>query len=216
MKTDTQLQTDIMEELKFEPSINAAQIGVAVKDGIVTLSGQVHNYSEKMDTERAALRVSGVKALVIEIEISLLDISKRTDADIARAAENILEWSTFLPNNSVKLIVEDGWISLSGAVDWQYQREASVDSIRHLMGVTGVINDITIKSRVNSSVVKSAIEAALKRRASCETQEIIVNVQGDEVVLSGKVHNWSERDLAIHSAWCVSGVRNVEDKMTFA
>jgi osmotically-inducible protein OsmY len=216
MKTDTQLQTDVIDELNFEPSINAAQIGVVAKDGIVTLSGHVHSYSEKWNAERAALRVSGVKALAIEIEVNLLGLSKRTDTDIARAAENVLSWTTFLPNKSVQLIVEDGWITLSGEVEWEYQRAASVDAVRHLTGVTGVSDNITIKAQVNSTVVKSDIEASLKRRASREADEINVSVHGAVVVLTGKVHSWSERDLATHSAWCSPGVRNVEDKMTFA
>jgi osmotically-inducible protein OsmY len=157
-----------------------------------------------------------VKALAVELEVSLLGISQRTDADIARAAENVMEWTTYLPNKSVKLMVEDGWITLSGEVDWEYQRESTVDSVRHLMGVTGVSDFITIKPLVDKSVVKSDIEAALKRRANRDAQEIIVSVHGAEVVLSGKVHSWSERDLATHSAWCSPGVRNVEDKMTLA
>jgi len=213
MKTDTQLQTDILAELNFEPSINAAQIGVEVKDGIATLSGRVNSYSEKWNAEQAAQRVSGVKALAIEIEVILQGLSVLNDADIARSVKNILDWTIFLPKDAVKLIVEDGWITLSGEVDWEYQREATVETVRYLMGVTGVSNNISIKPKVTSSIVKVDIEAALKRRASRDAQEIVVEVEGSNVILSGKVHSWSERELATHSAWCTPGVHNVKDKM---
>ncbi|GAB6140572.1 BON domain-containing protein [Methylosoma difficile] len=216
MKSDTQLQTDVIDELNFEPSINAAQIGVVAKNGIVTLSGCVNTYSEKWNAERATLRVSGVKALAVEMEVTLLGLSKRTDTDIARAAESVLEWTSFLPNKSVKLMVEDGWITISGEVDWDYQREAAADAVRYLMGVTGVSNNVTIKAKVASEVIKTDIEAALKRRASRDAQAIVVEVQGNNVTLSGKVHSWSERDLATHSAWCSPGVHNVKDKMVIS
>lgn len=216
VKTDAQLQKDIIAELNWEPSVNAAQIGVEVKDGIVTLAGHVSSYAEKWDAERAAQRVYGVKALAIEMDVTLPGSSKRNDVDIARSAENVLEWMTYLPEGSVKLKVESGWVTLSGELDWEYQRQAAANSVRYLMGVTGVSDQIVIKPKVSLSAVKSDIEAALKRRAHIDAQQITVKVQGADVTLTGTVHSWSERDLARHSAWSTPGVRNVVDNMTVA
>jgi len=215
MKTDTQLQQDVTAELKWEPSVNAAQIGVEVKDGIVTLAGHVGTYAEKYDAERAAQRVSGVKALAVEMDVKLAGSSKRTDADIARAVENVLQWTTYLPKDHVKVMVEAGWVTLTGEVDWEYQRQSATAAVRYLLGVTGVSDQILIKKpKVSSSAVKSDIEAALKRRATVDAQKISVEVHGADVTLTGKVHSWSERDLARNTAWGTSGVQNVKDNMT--
>ena len=214
MKTDSQLQQDVIAELKWEPSVNAAQIGVEVKDGIVTLAGHVGSYAEKWDAERAAQRVSGVKALAIEMDVKLDGSSKRIDADIARSAQNALQWMTYLPKDSVKVMVEDGWITLSGEVEWEYQRQTAAGAVRYLMGVKGVSQNIAIKTKVSLSAIKSDIEAALKRRAHDDAQQIAVEVRGADVTLTGKVHSWSERDLATHSAWGTPGVRNVVNNIT--
>lgn len=216
MKTDAQLQQDVIAELEWEPSVNAAQIGVEVKEGIVTLAGHVNSYAGKWNAERAAQRVSGVKALAIEMDVKLAGSSKRNDTDIARSAENVLEWMTSLPEDSVKVMVEGGWITLSGEVDWQFQKQAAADAVRDLMGVTGVSDQIAIKPRVSASIVKSDIEAALKRRAKSDAQKIFVEVEGGDVTLTGTVHSWSERDLARHSAWGAPGVHNVVDNITVA
>ena len=215
MKTDLQLQQDVQAELKWEPSVNAAQIGVEVKDGVVTLAGHVSSYAEKYGAEHAAQRVSGVRALAIEMDVKLLGSSKRSDADIARTVENGLQWATFLPKDHVKVMVENGFVTLSGEVDWEYQRQAATGAVRYLMGVTGVSDQIVIKKpKVSSSAVKSDIEAALKRRATADAQKISVEVHGADVTLTGKVHSWSERDLARNSAWGTSGVQSVTDNMT--
>ena len=214
MKTDSQLQQDVIAELKWEPSVNAAQIGVEVKDGIVTLAGHVDSYAEKWDAERAAQRVSGVKALAIDMDVKLAGSSKRNDTDIAGSAENALQWMTYLPKDSVKVMVEGGWITLSGEVDWEYQRQTAAGAVRYLVGVTGVSNQIAIKPKVSVSVVKSDIEAALKRRAQADAKKISVEVRGADVTLTGTVHSWSERDLATHSAWGTPGVHNVVNNIT--
>jgi len=216
MKTDTQLQQDVLAELKWDPSVVAPQIGVEVKDGIVTLAGEVSSYSEKWSAERAAQRVSGVKGLVIQLEVELSQFGKRTDADIARSAENVLGWTINLPKDSVKVMVEKGWITLTGNVDWQYQKEAATTALRDLAGVCGVSDEIAIKPKLSSTVVKSDIEAALKRRAQSDAQKITVEVNGSGVTLSGTVHSWSERELARDSAWGSAGVRSVLDKITIA
>lgn len=216
MKTDTALQLDVIAELKWEPSVNAAHVGVEVKDGVVTLAGHVDTYAEKWDAERAAQRVSGVKAIAIEMDVKLSGSNKRTDADIARSAANILEWTTSVPKDSVKVKVEGGWLTLSGQVEWEYQRQSAADGVRYLMGVTGISDQIVIKPKVSSEAVRSDIEAALKRRAQKDSRQISVSVIGHEVTLGGSVHSWSEKDLATHSAWGTPGVRSVVDKMTVA
>ena len=213
MKTDAQLQHDVMEELKWEPAVHAAQIGVEVKDGVVTLAGEVSSYAEKWNAERAAQRVNGVMALAVELTVKLSGLGMRTDTDIARSAENILSWSSSLPADSVKVLVQDGWITLTGDVEWQYQRQGAAASVRHLAGVTGVSNQIGIQPSASASVVKADIEAALKRRAAADANTIAVEVMGTDVTLTGTVHSWAERDLATRSAWGSAGVRRVVDKM---
>jgi len=216
MKTDSQLQQDVSAELKWEPSVHAARIGVEVKDGVVTLAGQVDSYSEKWNAERAAQRVAGVKAMTTELKVHLTGLSKRTDADVAEAVENVLEWTSSLPAGAVKVMVEGGWVTLSGDVDWQYQRQAATDSVRYLLGVTGVSDQIGIKPSVTATAVKSDIEAALKRTSIADAKQISVAVHGSDVTLSGTVHSWDERNTATNSAWGTPGVRNVVDMMTLA
>ena len=213
MKTDKQLQQDVVAELSWEPSINAAQIGVEVKDGIVTLAGHVGSFAEKWEAEVAAQRVAGVKALAIEMEVTLPGASKRLDQDIARTVENVLAWTTYLPAAAVKVVVEKGWVTLSGEVEWEFQKKAVATAVRYLMGVTGVSDHITIKAKPAAGSVKTDIEAAFKRRAQTDANRISVEVHGGDVTLTGNVHSWSERELARHSAWGTPGVRNVVDKL---
>lgn len=214
MKTDAQLQKDVMAELAWEPAVHATQIGVEVTDGVVTLAGEVNSYAEKWNAEQAAQRVSGVMALAVELKVKLTEFSHRTDADIARSAENVLSWASALPADAVKVLVDGGWVTLSGEVTWQYQRQDAAASVRFLPGVTGVSNQIAIKPAVSAGAVKGDIEAALKRRASADAGTIFVEVHGSDVTLTGTVHSWGERDLAKHSAWGSAGVRAVVDKMT--
>lgn len=214
MKTDSQLQQDVMAELQWEPAVHAAHIGVEVKDGVVTLAGEVGSYGEKLNAERAAQRVSGVRALAVEMTIKLSKLGERSDADIAESARNILGWTSSLPVDAVKVMVEGGWLTLTGDVEWQYQRHDAADSVRHLAGVRGVSNQIAIEPSVSAAVVKSDIEAALQRRATADAKTINVDVQDGSVTLTGIVHSWSERDLATRSAWGTAGVRHVVDKMS--
>jgi len=214
MKTDAALQLHVIAELNWEPSVNAANVGVEVKDGIVTLAGLVDTYAEKRDAERAAQRVSGVKAIAVEMDVKLSGSNQRTDAHIARSTTNVLEWASSVPEDSVKVKVEGGWLTLSGEVEWAYQRQAAPDGVRHLMGVTGISDQILIKPKVSSAAVRTDIEAALKRRAQKDSRQISVSVEGHQVTLGGSAHSWSEKDLATHSAWGTPGVRNVVDKMT--
>jgi len=215
MKTDSQLQKDVIAELAWEPAVNAANIGVEVREGVVTLAGHVSSYAEKLDAERAAQRVCGVRALAIEMNVKLAGLSKRTDSDIASSVENVLQWTTYLPRDHVKVMVEGGWVTLSGEVDRDYQRQAAVGAVRYLMGVTGVSDQIVIKPNITSTAVKADIEAALKRSATIDAHGISVAVEGADVTLSGEVRSWFERDLAKNTAWNTFGVQNVVDNMTF-
>jgi osmotically-inducible protein OsmY len=213
MKSDTQLQQDVMAELSWEPSVHAAQIGVEVKDGVVTLAGQVNSYPEKWNAETAAQRVSGVKALVVNMEVRLPALMQRSDEDIARSVENTLEWMVPKGKDAVKVMVERGQVVLTGEVEWQYQKTAAADVIRHLVGVTGVINQIGLKHQVSRLEVKQEIEAALTRQARADAKKINVEVRGSDVTLTGFVESWAERQSALHAAWSAPSVMNVTDRL---
>jgi osmotically-inducible protein OsmY len=211
------LRQDIIEELDFEPSVNAAHIGVAVDSGVVTLSGHACSYAEKLAAEQAAKRVKGVRAIAQEIEVRYPNDLKTADDEIAKRAVNILAWSAVVPKDAVQVKVQDGWVTLSGKLDWQFQRTAAETEIRRLSGVAGVINSITIKSHVQSADVKRKIEDALKRSAEVEAQSIRVSLLGDgKVALDGEVHDWQERDAVSLAAWSAPGVVSVEDRLTIA
>jgi osmotically-inducible protein OsmY len=214
MKTDIQLQHDVIEELGWDASINAAQIGASVKDGIVTLSGDVASYAEKWDAELATQRVSGVKGTAVQINVKLPGSARRSDTDIARAVENVLQWATYVPQDTVKVLVENGYVTLSGEVQWGYQRKAACRAVRYLMGVTGVADQIAIKPVVSLSAVRADIQAALKRRAIADAQKISVEVRGSDVVLSGTTHSWADSELARHTAWNTPGVQGVIDNIS--
>lgn len=214
MKTDAQLQQDVMAELNWEPAVHAARIGVEVQDGVVTLAGEVGSYSEKWHAEAAAQRVSGVKALAVAMQVKLSVPSQRGDADIAQSCKNILAWTSILPADAIQVMVEGGWLTLTGQVEWQYQRQNAADSLRYLPGVVGLSNQISIKPAASAKLVKSDIEAALQRRATSDAHTISVAVQGGDVTLTGTVHSWAERELATLSAWGSAGVRHVVDQMT--
>lgn len=214
MKTDSELQRDVLDELKWEPSVHASDIGVEAKQGVVTLVGHVGSFIEKWNAERAAQRVSGVKALAVEMEVKLPGSVTRSDADIAQSAKNILDWGSSLPYDSVKVMAEGGWVTLTGQVDWQFQKQAAAENIRFLLGLKGITNQILIKKIVAPSAIQSGVEAALKRSSRPSHQNLSVDARGDEVTLTGNVHSWSERDAAVQSAWSAPGVHDVIDKIT--
>jgi osmotically-inducible protein OsmY len=213
--SDAGLKALVEEELEFEPSVNAAHIGVAVRDGVVTLTGHVVSYAEKVAAEKATQRVRGVKAIAEEIEVRYPYDGKRSDDEIAKRAVNVLEWNTQVPN-AVKVKVERGWVTLSGMVDWQYQREAAESSVRRLDGVVGVTNTIALKDRPKAADVQKKIEDALKRSAAIDAAAIHVTVADDKVSLSGRVHSWQERRIAEQAAWSTAGVKSVDDKISVA
>jgi osmotically-inducible protein OsmY len=212
--TDLELKKSVESELNWEPSVNAAEIGVAVKDGVVTLTGRVESYWEKIAAERAATRVSGVKAIANELEIRLPTSSERTDEDIAQAAVRALDWYISVPSDRIKVKVSKGWVTLEGSVDWQYQKTAAEEAVRNLIGVKGVLNHIEVKPQVSKVEVKSAIEAALRRSAEVDANRITVETAGDKVILRGTVRSWFEREEAERAAWRSPGVRSVDNRIT--
>jgi len=211
-----QLRQNVLDELAFEPSVNAAHIGVAVDGGVVTLSGHAGSYAEKMSAIAAARRVRGVQAIADEIEVRCASDKKTADDQIAKRAVDILGWDTMVPNGSIEVTVHDGWVTLSGNVNWFYQRNSAQDDVRKLSGVRGVVNNIVITPpHASADDIKRKIEDALKRHAEVEVKAIRVSVRdNDRVVLEGKVDNWSERYAAENAAWSTAGVRSVEDRIT--
>ena len=213
MKTDTELQQDVMNELKWEPIVRAVEIGVAVKDGVVTLSGYVDSYVKKWAAERAAARVFGVRAVAEEIQVRLPGSLKRSDEDLAGAVANVLEWNVLVPHDRVKVQVQDGLVTLSGEVDWWYQKNAAEEAVRYLMGVVLFNNQIKIKPPVKPLDVKGKIESAFRRNALLDSRRVTVETRGGWVILSGSVRNWAERAEAQWTAWAAPGVSEVENNI---
>jgi len=213
MLNNLELQKKVLDALDWEPSLDAASIGVAATGGVVTLTGQVPSYADRWTAERVVKQMSGVKGLANEIEVRLPGDSRRTDTDLASAAVRALEWDVQVPHQQIKLRAADGWITLEGLVEWQFQREAAERAVRHLLGVKGVSNQITLIARVTPADLKNRIEAALKRSAELEARKIRVATKGGTVVLDGTVHSWAERDEAERAVWAAPGVAVVEDHL---
>lgn len=216
MKSDIQLKSDVSAELAWDPAVNAAGIGVAVKNGIVTLSGHLDTFAEKHAAERAARRVGGVRGIALELDVKLAPLHKRSDSEIAQAAINALALNSLVPAGAVKVEVEDGWVTLSGVVTWGYQFASAEQCIRPLIGVRGLTNGITIKPHASGKDVGDQISAALTRQATREARQISVEVDGEIVTLRGKVHSLPEHDAAVGAAYSARGVARVVDKLEVA
>ena len=209
--SDRTLKQAVEDELSWEPSINSGHIGVTAENGVVTLTGHVGSYIEKLNAERAARRVKGVRAIAQEIEIRLPNEKKTSDDQIAKRALDIIAWDSTIPKDKLQIKVEGGFVTLSGQVDWHYQRTDAEFSVRKLEGIKGLSNQIQVKPRAQASDVKNLIESALKRNAELEAGSIKVSVLNGRVTLDGKVKAWYERELAERMAWSAPGVVSVED-----
>lgn len=216
MKSDTQLQKDVIDELRWDPRVRENEIAVAARDGVVTLSGTVESYAQKWAAERAAERVSGVRALAEELHVRVPGDKHRSDTDLAHAVANALSWDVEVPDDQVKVTVENGWVTLEGRVPWHFQRYAAERAVHHLTGVAGVLNHLVVAPMTSAAEVKGKIEAALKRSAEFDANRITVEATGGKVVLKGHVRSWAERRDAEHAAWAAPGVQAVQDELVIA
>jgi osmotically-inducible protein OsmY len=213
MKTDFKIQKDVMDEIKWEPFLNASEVGVSVKNGIVTLSGHVDSYAKKLAAERAAKRVSGVKAVAEEIQVGVSPTYRKTDTEIAEAVFNALKWHTAIQEEKIKIKVEDGVVKLEGEVEWEYQRTNAKTAVENLAGVRSVINLVTVKPKITPVDIQNKISSALHRSATVDAGKINVEVIGGKVVLTGNVRSFAEKEDAERAAWSAAGVTSVQSNL---
>lgn len=211
MKSDSQLQHDVMAELEWDPIVDHADVGVSVVDGVVALNGFVKSYAEKQAAERAVRRVSGVKALAEEIKIRYADQRKNPDHEIAKRILDVFEWSSLIPDERIGVKVENGWVTLSGSVNWHYQAEEAKKAAGKISGVVGIMNHIEVDRRPAASDVRNRIEDAFERQADLDAARITIALDGHKVTLGGRVNAWHERQVAERAAWGAPGVTQVED-----
>jgi osmotically-inducible protein OsmY len=214
MKTNEVLQKDVQDAIKWEPLLSAAEIGVIAKDGMITLTGTVNTYSEKSEAEDAAKQVAGVKAVVEEIKVKPYNFGKKNDTEIATEVLNALKWSWEIPNDKVQVKVEDGWVTLSGQLNWNYQKEAAKKLVTNLADVKWVTNNINIHSDISATVEKEDIEQALKRNWSLVNKDIVIQVSDNKVTLTGIVHSWYQKDEASRVAWKAPGIKAVDNELS--
>lgn len=213
MKTDVQLQKDVMEELNWHPFLQAAQIGVAANNGVVTLSGTVGSFAQKMEAERATKKVAGVKAVAEDIQVSLPFSFQKTDSELAEAVLTALKWHSVVPEEKIKVSVEKGYVKLEGEVEWEYQKTSARMAVENLTGVRSVINLITVKTTVTAKDIEQKIRDAFQRSASVDSSHITAQVSGHKVTLKGYVRSLSEKEDAETAAWNASGITMVDSKL---
>lgn len=213
MRSDSEIESDVREELKWDPDLNAEDIAITVKDGVVTLAGFTKRYSDRLEAESAAKRVAGVHAVANDIEVRLPSIDQRPDPDIARDAIANLKAQLPLSHDSIKVIVKDGWLTLEGTVEWQYQKTIAENAARHVRGVKGVTNIISVKPKVEPADIKRKILDAFKRNAEVDANRITIETHGSEVILKGTVRSWIERQEAERVAWSAPGITFVDDRI---
>jgi osmotically-inducible protein OsmY len=213
MKSDSEIERDVRDELKWDPDLDDTNIAISVKDGVVTLAGFTKSYTDRLEAELAAKRVAGVRAVANDIEVRLPAIDQRPDPDVARDAVAALKAELPISHDRIKVIVKDGWITLEGAVEWQYQKTTAETAVRKVKGVKGVTNVITVKPKVEPSELKRKIQEAFKRNAEVDAGRITVEAHGSEVVLKGTVRSWIEREEAERVAWSAPGITHVEDRI---
>lgn len=211
-KSDTQLHADVVQELADDPSIDSSKVAVAVHDGIVTLTGSVPSYWQKVEAENGVKRVTGVRGVANDLQVDIPAFHRRDDTDIARAAADALAWHSELPKD-IKVSVSNGWVTLSGEVQWRFQKEEAERAVKYLNGVRGVINNITIKAAPKPEEVRERIKKELERTVDMEANRIQISTTNGHVTLSGTVHSWVERDAAKRAAWSVPGVMDVEEHL---
>ncbi len=215
MSSEKDLKQNVLDELNWAPNVNGAHIGVTAHEGVVTLTGHVETYSEKLDAEHVVRRVKGAKAIANEIQIKLASGARRDDEDIAKAAVNVLKWDSNVPNDAIKVAVSNGWITLSGQVEWYFQKEAAARDIRRLMGVIGVSNEAVVKPTIDTEVIAADIEFALDR-SWFDTKQIKVTAKGGKVTLTGEVDNWRDWEEASEVALAAQGVMSIENDLVIA
>lgn len=212
-KSDVEIQADVMSELRYEPAVRVTDIGVVVKDGIVTLSGMTASHGEKWHAIRAAKRVAGVKGIADEVTVVLSAEHQRTDTDIATAAVHQLEWSTSIPKDALTVTVRDGWVTLEGELEWWYQRIAAEEVLKDMAGVRGIRNQVAIRPLLCAEDIASAIRSAFDRHAMLDARRIEIEIEGSRVILSGRVANSTEREEAERVAWAAPGVHAVDNRI---
>lgn len=213
MKSDKKIQEDVMAELQWEPVLNAVELGVSVREGVVTLSGNVNSYTKKRQAEMAAKRVKDVKAVAVDINVDIWPEDNNNDTELGTAIVDAFRWNTLVPDEKIKVKVEDGWITLEGEVEWHYQKAAAYNAINSLRGIKGISNLITVKPAINKVLVKDEIKRALERNADIEAGKIDIVTSGHKVTLKGKAGSWHERSIIERAVWASPGVTEVVDEI---